>query len=181
MLNFGNSPIIIAARDSFADQYSVNTRPGIIPAAEIFPVNALFMTDRPPEQQPRRLFLKTALALVYAPVLWLMNSLAKRAETLPENAEATLTVPLPAGNGIRFYDRAIVVAAENGVAVFSSACPHLGCRINRTEGGELVCPCHGSRFNSRGDVLRGPAARSLQPLKFDLDRAGAVLRIALKK
>ncbi len=139
------------------------------------------MADTPPNQQPRRLFLKTLVVLFSAPALWLMNSLARRAEMLPENAETTLTVPLPAESGIRFYDRVIVVAGENAVAVFSSACPHLGCRINRAEGGELVCPCHGSRFNTRGEVVRGPAARGLQPLKFERDRAGAVLRIALKK
>ncbi len=129
----------------------------------------------------RRLFLKTALALLFAPVLWLMNNLAKRAGSLPENSDNTLTVPFAAGSGIHFYNKVIAITSEEGVAVFSSACPHLGCRINRAEGGELVCPCHGSKFNSRGEVLRGPARRNLQPLKFELDRAGAVLRITLSE
>lgn len=129
---------------------------------------------------PRRLFLRAGLASLGALALWLMNSLAKRTGELPENAESLLTVPLAAGNGIRFYDRAIVISGGERLAVFSSTCPHLGCRINRAEGSEIVCPCHGSRFNARGEVLRGPARRGLQPLRFELDQAGAALRITLK-
>ncbi len=135
------------------------------------------MTESPPN--PRRLFLKAGLASLGACALWLMNSLAKRAEVSPENAETIVTVPLTVGNGIRFYDRAIVISGGEPLAVFSSTCPHLGCRINRAEGSEIVCPCHGSRFNTRGEVLRGPARHGLQPLRFELDQTGAKLRITL--
>lgn len=128
---------------------------------------------------PRRLFLKAGLASLGALALWLMNSLAKRTGVLPESAESLLTVPLAAGYGIRFYDRAIVISGGERLAVFSSTCPHLGCRINRAEGREIVCPCHGSRFNARGEVLRGPARRGLLPLRFELDQTGAALRITL--
>lgn len=128
---------------------------------------------------PRRLFLQAALASLGASALWLMNTLAKRVAVLPEDAEATLTIPLTAGNWIRFHDRAIVIAEAERLAVFSSTCPHLGCRINQAEGSELVCPCHGSRFSTRGEVLRGPAKRGLQPLQFELDQARAALRITL--
>ncbi len=129
----------------------------------------------------RRSFLRSSLALVAAPALWLMNRLAQRAETLPETSQAAVAVPLDPRNGIRFFDRFIAVTAPEGVSVFSSVCPHLGCRINQAEEGELVCPCHGSRFNSRGAVLRGPAARNLQPLAFALDRDRGMLRVFLKK
>jgi Rieske Fe-S protein len=130
---------------------------------------------------PRRLFLKTGFASLGALALWLMSSLARRAAVIPENAETTVTIPLPAGTGIRFYDRAIVVSGGEQLAVFSSTCPHLGCRINRAEGGEIVCPCHGSRFNDRGEVLHGPARRGLKPLQFDLNRTRATLRITLER
>ncbi len=133
----------------------------------------------PSRPNMRRLFLKTAPALLAAPALWLMNSLAKRTATLPENADITETVPLAEGNGIRFYDKVIVIADAEGLAVFSSTCPHLGCRINGAEDGELVCPCHGSRFNARGQLLHGPALRNLQPLPYELDKARSVLRVSL--
>jgi Rieske Fe-S protein len=137
------------------------------------------MTESP--SNPRRLFLKTGFASLGAFALWLMSSLARRAAVIPENAETTVTIPLPAGTGIRFYDRAIVVSGDEQLAVFSSTCPHLGCRINRAEGSEIVCPCHGSRFSARGEVLHGPARRGLQPLQFELDRTRATLRITLER
>ena len=82
-------------------------------------------------------------------------------------------MPWSPAQTIRFYDPMIVVNRAGGVAVFSSQCPHMGCRINRTEGQELVCPCHGSRFNLQGDVVQGPATRGLGSLPFALDRAKA--------
>jgi len=42
-------------------------------------------------------------------------------------------------------------------------CTHLGCTFpwNGTAG-EFQCPCHGSRYDERGSVLRGPANRPLK-------------------
>ena len=104
---------------------------------------------------------------------------AGSAESIPEESETTLTVPWSAATGIHFYDPMIVVNSTGGVAVFSSKCPHLGCRINRTEGQELVCPCHGSRFNLQGEVVQGPATRGLRSLPFGLDRAKVALHVTL--
>lgn len=130
---------------------------------------------------PRRLFLKTWCAFLGAIALWLMSSLARRTAAIPETAETMVRIPLPAGTGIRFYDKVIVVFGLGKLAVFSSTCPHLGCRINRSEGSEIVCPCHGSRFNAQGEVLRGPAKRGLQPLQFELDRSQGTLHITLER
>lgn len=35
-------------------------------------------------------------------------------------------------------------------------CTHKGCDV-KPAGSIFVCPCHGSEFNSKGDVLLGPA------------------------
>jgi len=47
---------------------------------------------------------------------------------------------------------------------FSAVCPHLKC-IVRWDGAEKTwdCPCHGSRFDSLGRVLNGPAISDLEP------------------
>ncbi len=128
----------------------------------------------------RRDFLNAAIAALAAPAFWLMHSLASRTESLPEKAESTVTVPWSATHNIRFYDRIIVINRPSGVAVFSATCPHLGCRINRADGSELLCPCHGSRFNQQGQVVNGPATHNLRPLSFALDRTNAFLRVTLE-
>jgi cytochrome b6-f complex iron-sulfur subunit len=52
---------------------------------------------------------------------------------------------------------------EQGFFAMSAACTHLGC-MTRLEpaSGEIICPCHGSRFNKRGHVVGGPAPAPLQ-------------------
>ena len=54
---------------------------------------------------------------------------------------------------------------DNHVQVFSPICTHLGCgyRWNRNAN-EFQCPCHGSVFSISGQVLAGPAPRSLDTL-----------------
>ncbi len=46
-------------------------------------------------------------------------------------------------------------------------CTHLGCVPNRTEDG-WFCPCHGSRYDLSGRVVKGPAPRNLDipPYRF---------------
>jgi Rieske Fe-S protein len=54
-----------------------------------------------------------------------------------------------------------------GFVIFSSVCPHLGCRFNwNADAKRFICPCHGSQFNFVGDHEAGPAPRGLDPLPF---------------
>ncbi|MCC5884533.1 MAG: FAD-dependent oxidoreductase [Halomonas sp.] len=52
---------------------------------------------------------------------------------------------------------------ENGeLKVFSAVCPHMKCIVhwNAAEA-SWDCPCHGSRFDTDGEVIEGPAYRPL--------------------
>ena len=76
-------------------------------------------------------------------------------------------------------NRLFIFNSADGFYAISSICTHLGCNVKRTSWG-FECPCHGSRFDENGRVVRGPApsplnwfALTLSPrgdLVVDLDR-----------
>jgi cytochrome b6-f complex iron-sulfur subunit len=49
---------------------------------------------------------------------------------------------------------------HEGLRAVSAVCTHLGCILERTTDG-FECPCHGSCYNDRGEVMSGPAPRDL--------------------
>ena len=52
---------------------------------------------------------------------------------------------------------------DGELVAVSPTCTHLGCRVNwNTAERSWDCPCHGSRFGPRGDVLQGPAVHRLE-------------------
>ncbi len=48
-------------------------------------------------------------------------------------------------NGITIADDIIINKKDNEIKIFSARCTHLGCKLNKVENNEIVCPCHGSR------------------------------------
>jgi cytochrome b6-f complex iron-sulfur subunit len=57
-------------------------------------------------------------------------------------------------------DNLVLFRDDEGFYAISTTCTHLGCIVARSPQG-FACPCHGSRFDSRGNVVGGPAPRPL--------------------
>jgi len=66
---------------------------------------------------------------------------------------------------------AILIHTESGFSALSLVCTHLGCGLENNPDG-FACPCHGSRFDADGNVLHGPAAKSLQSLNVEVTAEG---------
>jgi cytochrome b6-f complex iron-sulfur subunit len=50
----------------------------------------------------------------------------------------------------------------NTFVALSAGCTHQSCEITAFSGQTFLCPCHGSRFDTSGHVVNGPASRPLQ-------------------
>lgn len=81
--------------------------------------------------------------------------------------ELTDANDLPAGEGGiiggPLSKKAAYKDAEGNVQVFSAVCTHLGCVVHwNPDEKSFDCPCHGSRFDTDGKVINGPAIENLQ-------------------
>lgn len=65
--------------------------------------------------------------------------------------------------------------SASAVTAMSAVCTHEGCIVSGIDGAVFVCPCHGSRYDHAGSVLRGPAPAALPQLTTEL--AGDVLTV----
>jgi menaquinol-cytochrome c reductase iron-sulfur subunit len=64
----------------------------------------------------------------------------------------------------------IILDEQRHVTAFSPSCTHLGCAYRwQAEKKLFTCPCHGSAFNMRGDVVVGPASRPLDKYATKLE------------
>lgn len=70
----------------------------------------------------------------------------------------------------------IVINAAGTYRAFDNRCPHSGCDRNwEFDDQQLICTCHTSIFNNRGERLSGPASRDMTD--YEVNRDGETLTI----
>ncbi|WP_373056754.1 FAD-dependent oxidoreductase [Zunongwangia sp. H14] len=63
---------------------------------------------------------------------------------------------------------AVYKKEDGSLSILSALCTHMACRVhwNNVEK-SWDCPCHGSRFNTTGEVIEGPAYIPLNKIEID--------------
>ena len=80
-------------------------------------------------------------------------------------------------NAPGFDGTILLFQAESGeYRAFDATCTHLGCQVRPTGSG-MTCPCHGSSYDLHGEVVRGPAQKSLQ--RYDTEVRPETIEILL--
>lgn len=87
----------------------------------------------------------------------------------------------PVGAVKKLDDRRVFIFSDAaGLHAISSVCTHLGCIVAITEAG-FQCPCHGSKYNRKGQVIAGPAPRNLPWLEISQGVDGSLVVDASKE
>ena len=125
----------------------------------------------------RKDFIKRIWGIILLPYVLLLLLMEQKHKQV--SIQKIIKIPDEFSNPITFFDEIICIRTSQELKIYSSKCTHLGCRINKTDKGVLVCPCHGSSFNLEGKVLTGPATRNLTALNFVHDKKNSEIIISL--
>lgn len=123
----------------------------------------------------RRTFIRLAIKGVFAlfGVLW--YRLVQ--EENGSGRKMKRVFPFNKNKSVSFDDTIIIVNREKETVVFSAHCSHLGCLINKTENGRLICPCHGSEYDLDGKPVKGPAYKKLERLPAKISADGTQIEL----
>jgi Rieske Fe-S protein len=69
---------------------------------------------------------------------------------------------------------ALLIRSGDTFRAISLNCSHLGCKVE-ARSTQIECPCHGSKFNLDGEVLRGPAVSALKELRVEITADGLLI------
>jgi cytochrome b6-f complex iron-sulfur subunit len=77
-------------------------------------------------------------------------------------------------------EKAFIVRTDGGFLAMSAICPHLHCIVTWNEAlKKFECPCHGAKFNPRGEALEGPPPRPLDLYKLQIVAGNLVIDKAI--
>ncbi len=80
---------------------------------------------------------------------------------------------------VQYQGGTLLVAhtAQSAFTALTAICTHEGCTISGYSNNIYTCPCHGSQFNTNGQVSRGPAGTPLRQYQTQFDNG--ILTITL--
>ena len=82
------------------------------------------------------------------------------------------TSDVPVGGGKILADKQVVVTqpTKGDFKAFTAVCTHQGCLVTKVQGGEIICPCHGSQFSIKdGSPTSGPAQSALASMNVSVE------------
>lgn len=125
----------------------------------------------------RREFFAALVPVLSIPaMLWWIFTAGRSSGINQLGKEVVIHGEIPSGISIQ---QGIVLSRKGEkIRAFDAKCTHLGCKLNKIEAGEVVCPCHGSRFNREGSPVKGPASATLneRTVFYDLSSKTTVIR-----
>lgn len=132
--------------------------------------------------KPRRSFLARIAALFGGLALleagWIATSFfgaRRRASAAPDKSVELIAGPIERfepGSVTAFGEGHFYLARleDGGFLALHRKCTHLGCTVPWSSNEQrFSCPCHGSSFDIRGDVLSAPATRALDRFAVKID------------
>jgi len=132
--------------------------------------------------KPRRSFLARIAALFGGLALleagWIATSFfgaRRRARAAPDKSVELIAGPIERfepGSVTAFGEGHFYLARleDGGFLALHRKCTHLGCTVPWSANEQrFSCPCHGSAFDIRGDVLSAPATRALDRFAVKID------------
>jgi Rieske Fe-S protein len=67
-------------------------------------------------------------------------------------------------------------SSDSTMLAFSRKCTHMGCQVGEFQSGVSTCPCHGSQYDTGGNVVRGPSQSSLR--KYTATLSGSIVTVS---
>jgi cytochrome b6-f complex iron-sulfur subunit len=111
------------------------------------------------------------------------NSGTNITSTLPSGAVANLN-SLEVGVPVYFdypsagFTNMLMKKSNGSVSALSILCTHVCCTCQYDSSSkELYCPCHGSVFDQKGNVLNGPAQVKLPSIQLRIDSSGNIFPV----
>lgn len=100
------------------------------------------------------------------PYSYLFNS--KRFDLLKNNELSIESIPENSGGIIKIKDKKVgIYKDKNKIYAINPICTHLGCLLSWNDLDKTWdCPCHGSRYNFKGESLYDPAFKNLESLNY---------------